>query len=220
MLRHASVQAVLQRLRSQGQQHDEDAKRRLAEARSHSGSPTEAIKRAEICAQAPIAVTEDVGQLLYTLARVRAPHLAVEFGCSLGSSTLYIAAALADNGHGRLITTEIHPAKARAAVANLAQAGLADLVEMRVGDALHTLDRLDQPVDMLLLDGWNDLYLPLLTLLEPQLAPDALLVADLSADAPDLLPYLAHVRDSDSAWTSITIPLDASVELSNFRRLD
>jgi predicted O-methyltransferase YrrM len=218
-LRRASVQSVLARLRSEGEQHDAEAKRRLAYAR-RNGSRAGVEERAEMCAQAPIAVSDEVGLLLYTLARARGPRLAVEFGGSLGTSTLYVAAALADNGRGRLITSEIHPGKAQAATVNLTEAGLADLVEMRVGDALHTLDRLDQPIDMLLLDGWNELYLPLLTQLEPQLTPDALLVADLSANDPDLLPYLAHVRDPASAWTSITIPLDAGVELSNFRRLD
>lgn len=167
-----------------------------------------------MCVQAPIAVSDEVGRLLYAFARARAPRLAVEFGCSLGTSALYLAAALADNGAGRLITTEIHPGKARAAMANLAEAGLGDLVEVRVGDALQTLDRLDEPPDLLVLDGWNEFYLPVLDLLTPQLSRSALVVADLSADDPDLLPYLSRVRDPDGEWVSLTIPLDAGVEVS------
>ncbi len=73
-----------------------------------------------MCAQAPIAVSDEVGLLLYTLARARRPHLAVEFGCSLGTSAIYIAAALEDNFRGHLIITEIHHGKARAAETNLA----------------------------------------------------------------------------------------------------
>lgn len=172
------------------------------------------MERAEMCVQAPIAVSDEVGRLLYAFARARAPQLAVEFGCSLGTSALYLAAALADNGVGRLVTTEIHPRKASAATANLGQAGLGHLVEVRVGDALQTLSRLDQPVDLLVLDGWNELYLPVLDLLTPQLARNALVVADLSADDPDLLPYLARVRDRDGEWASLTIPFDAGIEVS------
>jgi predicted O-methyltransferase YrrM len=69
-------------------------------------------------------------------------------------------------------------------------------------------------VDLLFLDGRNDLYLPVLRLVEPRLAPDALVAADLNAEDPDLLPYLEHVRDPDHGYFSIEIPLDAGVEIS------
>lgn len=213
-LRRASVDSVLRRLRSEGEQHDADAKRRLADARQQGGSPAGVMARAEMCAQAPIAVSDEVGRLLYTFARARQPRLTVEFGTSLGVSALYVAAALVDNGVGRLVTTEIHPGKARAAAANLAQADLGRLVDVRVGDALQTLDQLDEPVDLLVLDGWNELYLQVLDLLTPQFAQGALVIADLSADDPDLLPYLARVRDPDGEWASLTIPFDAGVEVS------
>lgn len=213
-LHDASVESVLERLRSEGQQHDADAKRRLTESRHRDGSPAGVMERAEMCAQAPIAVSDEVGQLLYMFTRARAPRLAVEFGCSLGTSAIYLAAALADNGHGRLITSEIHPGKAHAATVNLAQAGLAHLVEVRVGDALRTLGLLGEPVDLLVLDGWNELYLPVLDLIEPQLAAGAMVLADLSADDPDLALYLARVTNPDGEWASLTIPFDAGVEVS------
>jgi predicted O-methyltransferase YrrM len=213
-LRHPSVQSVLQRLQEEGERHDADAKHRLSASRSRRGSPAGAMERAEMCAQAPISVSDEVGRLLYAFARARKPQLSVEFGCSLGASAIYLAAALADNGAGRLITTEIHPGKARAARANVAQAGLGDLVEIRVGDALQTLNPVGEQVDLLVLDGWNELYLPVLDLLTPQLAPSALAIADLSADDPDLLPYLERVRGGDDGWTSLTVPFDAGVEIS------
>lgn len=82
------------------------------------------------------------------------------------------------------------------------------------GDALATLSDVSGPVDLLFLDGRNDLYLPVLRLLEPLLAHDALVVADLSADDPDLQPYLEHVRAARGRWTSLTVPLGAGVEVS------
>jgi predicted O-methyltransferase YrrM len=87
---------------------------------------------------------------------------------------------------------------------------------LRVGDALKTLECLAGPVDLLFLDGRNDLYLPVLELVEPHLSPGTLVVADLSAEDPDLLPYLEHVRDSDSRYFSICVPLDDGVELSTY----
>jgi predicted O-methyltransferase YrrM len=138
----------------------------------------------------------------------------VEFGGSLGISTIHLAAGLKDHGQGSLITTEIDPVKASALSANLSEAGLAEMVKIRFGDALKTLRRLPGPVDLLCLDGWNELYLQVLQLVTPHLSPTALGIADLSADDPDLEPYLRHVRAVQSDWTSITLPLDAGVEIS------
>jgi predicted O-methyltransferase YrrM len=66
----------------------------------------------------------------------------------------------------------------------------------------------------LFLDGRNDLYLAVLRLLEPHLAPGALIAADLNTEDPDLLPYLEYIRDPDHGYQSIEIPLGDGVELS------
>jgi predicted O-methyltransferase YrrM len=63
----------------------------------------------------------------------------VEFGTSCGISTLHLAAALRDNGGGRLIRSEFERSKVARARKNLAAGGLSDLVEVREGDALETL---------------------------------------------------------------------------------
>src|SRR5579884_2254679 len=99
----------------------------------------------------------------------RRPRTIVEFGASLGFSTIHLAAAARDLGDARVITTEIEPDKARAARDNLREAGLDDLVELREGDALSTLADVGE-VDLLFLEGWNNLYLSVLDLLEPRLA--------------------------------------------------
>ena len=77
----------------------------------------------------PLPVSRTTGKLLYMLARsVRARNI-VEFGTSFGISTLHLAAALRDNGGGRLIGTEFAPSKVQRARENLAAGGLSDLVE-------------------------------------------------------------------------------------------
>ena len=102
----------------------------------------------------PLAVSRETGTLLYMLARSCGARTIVEFGTSFGLSTLYLAAALRDNGGGRLITSEFEPSKVARARENLTEGGLVDLVEIRQGDALQTL-RVDLPetIDLLLLDG-------------------------------------------------------------------
>jgi predicted O-methyltransferase YrrM len=170
--------------------------------------------RADLYRRAQLAVRPDVGTLLYALTLGKRAATVVEFGTSLGFSTIFLAAALRDLGGGDLITTELQPEKARKAQENLADAGLFDLVEVREGDALETLRDLDAAIDLLFLDGWNDLYLPLLQLLEPQLTPGSLVAADLSANDPDLVAYAEYVNLPDGGYVSIELPLDAGVLLS------
>jgi predicted O-methyltransferase YrrM len=102
----------------------------------------------------PLAVSRETGALLYMLARSSGARTIVEFGTSFGISTLHLAAALRDNGGGRLITSEFEPSKAARAKANFKAGGVIDLVEIREGDALETLSvDLPQTIDLVLLDG-------------------------------------------------------------------
>ena len=102
----------------------------------------------------PLPVSRTTGKLLYLLARSIRARTIVEFGTSFGISTLHLAAALRDNGGGRLVGSEFEPSKILRARENLAAGGLSDLVEVREGDALQTFAR-DLPVsiDFVLLDG-------------------------------------------------------------------
>jgi predicted O-methyltransferase YrrM len=161
-----------------------------------------------------IAVEPDVGRLLYLLTRLRKPALAVEFGASHGLSAIHIGAALRDNGSGRLITTEVNAGKAAKAAANLKRAGLDDLVELRQGDAFQTLKGVTG-IEMVLLDGWKPLYLPMLQALEPALAPGALIVADdIGIFAEALAPYLAYVRAPANGCVSCAVASGDGVEIT------
>ncbi|HEU4655863.1 MAG TPA: class I SAM-dependent methyltransferase, partial [Steroidobacteraceae bacterium] len=126
-----------------------------------------------------LPVSRDAGRLLYMLARGCNAKNIVEFGTSFGISTLHLAAALRDNGGGRLITTEFEPSKVLRASKNLEEADLLDLVEIREGDALETLAmNLPEMIDLVLLDGAKALYPDILQLLESRLRPGAFIVAD------------------------------------------
>ncbi|WP_434030228.1 O-methyltransferase [[Pseudomonas] boreopolis] len=158
----------------------------------------------------PLAVSRRTGTLLYMLARSCRARSIVEFGTSIGISTLHLAAALRDNGGGRLVTSEFEPSKLARARANLEAGGLLDLVEIRAGDALQTLAA-DPPetIDLLLLDGAKALYPEVLALLEPRLRPGALVVADNADYSPE---YLARVRSPEAGYLSLAF--DEDVELS------
>ena len=158
----------------------------------------------------PLAVSRETGLLLYMLARGAKARSIVEFGTSFGISTLYLAAALRDNGGGRLITSEFEPSKVERARGNLTVGGVIDLVEIRQGDALKTLAvDLPETIDIVLLDGAKALYPEILSLVESRLRPGALIVADNADYSPE---YLDRVRDPAQGYLSI--PFAEDVELS------
>lgn len=90
-----------------------------------------------------------------------------------------------------------------------------DLVTILAGDALETLISVDGPVGFVLLDGWKELYVPVLELIEPKLADGALVVADNTSMA-QTRPYLDYVRAPGSGYVSVSIPArdDDSMEIS------
>jgi predicted O-methyltransferase YrrM len=156
-----------------------------------------------------LAVSPQTGTLLYMLARSSGARSMVEFGTSFGISTLHMAAALKDNGGGRLISTEFEPSKIAHARNNLRAANLDGLVEIREGDALETLARDLPAIDLVLLDGAKPLYVKVLDLIEPKLRAGAMIVADNADWCPE---YLARVRDPGNGYLSV--PIAGDVELS------
>jgi predicted O-methyltransferase YrrM len=157
-----------------------------------------------------LPVSRDTGRLLYMLARATDARSIVEFGTSFGLSTLHLAAALRDNGGGRLITSEFEPSKIARARDNLAAAGLADLVEIREGDALQTLaSGLPDTIDLLLLDGAKSLYMDVLGLVASRLRKGAVIIADNADHCPD---YLEHVGEPANGYLSM--PFTDDVEFT------
>ena len=164
-----------------------------------------AQERADAFSEYYLPVTQDAGRLLYALVRAARPATVVEFGMSLGISAIHLASAVRDNGGGRVVTTELSAAKVTAAKKTFAEVGLDDLITVLEGDALTTLQSLDGTVDFVVLDGWKELYVPVLELLEPRLSPGTLVVADNTSMA-ELVPYLDYVRDPANGYVSVSFP--------------
>ena len=103
----------------------------------------------------PINVSPNLGKLLHLLARVQGARAILEIGTLGGYSTIWLARALPAGG--RLITLEADPRHADVARANIAPAGLADVVEVRLGPALETLPRLaaegHSPFELIFIDA-------------------------------------------------------------------
>jgi len=174
-----------------------------------------ALERADAFAGAYIPISADAGKLLYALVRASRPQTVVEFGTSFGVSTIYLAAAVTDNGTGRVMTTEASRAKVKAAQANLQQAGVDGPVTILAGDALETLADLPGPIGLVLLDGWKELCQPVLRLLEPKLAPGALVAAD-DTSFTSMAGYLDYVRDPANGYVTVAFPVEDGMEISSW----
>ena len=206
------LEAVLGRMFADAAQ-DADRAAQLPGGRADpTASP---LERADALADFYIPISADAGRLLYALVRASRPDTVVEFGTSFGISTIYLAAAVADNGRGRVITTELSTTKAEAARSNLRQAGVDGPVTVLVGDARQTLADLPGPIGLVLLDGWKDLCLPVLRLLEPKLAPGALVAAD-DIDLPGMAGYLDYVRDPAHGYVTVAFPVEDEMEISSW----
>jgi predicted O-methyltransferase YrrM len=165
-----------------------------------------AQERADALSDFYLPVTPEAGRLLYALVRATRPSTVVEFGMSLGISAIHLASAVRDNGTGRVVTTELSAAKVATAKKTFAETGLDDLITVLEGDALTTLTDIDTPVGFVLLDGWKELYLPVIKLLEPRLSAGALVIAD-NTSMDGLRPYLDHVHDPGNGYVSVHFPV-------------
>jgi predicted O-methyltransferase YrrM len=126
-------------------------------------------EEAELLKDLYLCISPKQGTFLYMVARsIRARHI-VEFGTSFGISTIYLAAAVRDNGGGLVIGSEFEPQKVISARANIEAAGLSEHVEIREGDAQETLKDPGGVVDLAFLDGAKELYLPMIEMLKPHL---------------------------------------------------
>jgi predicted O-methyltransferase YrrM len=152
------------------------------------------------------AITPDVGQFLLTLALAVAARRIVEVGTSAGYSTLWLALAAQRNG-GRVTTFEIDPAKVALAARAFAEAGVADVVDLRAEDAAASLGAFAGAADLVFIDAEKRDYEAYLELAVAALRPGGLLIADsLTSHASDLAGFreraLAHER-----LTGLVVPI-------------
>lgn len=209
-IRTPQVRAVLDRLFTTAAQDDETPRWKKP---GLSWETATAQERADASESTYMPISRRGGELLYILVRAGRPNTVVEFGTSYGISALYLAAAVADNGIGHVISTELNGAKVLAARASLEEARLTERVTILLGDARTTLKDISGPIDFVLLDGWKDLCLPLLRSLESRLAIGALIVAD-DINLPSLSGYLDYVRQPTNGYVSVSFPIEDGMEIS------
>ena len=124
-----------------------------------------------------LAAGPETAGFLNLLIRTMGAKRIVEVGTSIGYTALWMGEAARATG-GRVIGMEAIVDKQRQALNHLAQAGLGDVVEVRLGDAKTIVQELEGPIDLVFLDAWKDDYFAYFDALLPKLRVGGCIVAD------------------------------------------
>ncbi|WP_374528639.1 O-methyltransferase [Novosphingobium sp.] len=163
-----------------------------------------------------LPVGPEVGAFLHALILARRPRRILELGTSYGYSTLFLADAARAVG-AQVVTMELADYKQAHAREQLDEAGLADVVDFRLGDAVAMLAADPGPFDFALLDIWKELYLPCFEALYPKLAEEGVICADNMVEPaiarPEVRQYREAVRAKADLQTAL-LPIGQGVELT------
>jgi predicted O-methyltransferase YrrM len=137
-----------------------------------------------------LAVSEEDGRFLRVMIGATGATRVLEIGSASGYSAIWMGLGLRDTG-GRLVTIEYDPGRAREAAANVAKAGLTDIVQVIPGDAFAAIPKLQGEFDLVFLDAWKPDYKKFFDLVFPRVTPGGLFLAhnviNKKSDMPDFL---------------------------------
>lgn len=162
--------------------------------------PRLAVIAAEGRAEGLPLVMPDTGALLHVLARACAARRILEIGTAIGYSALWLASALPPDG--LLISMERDAGRAARARDHLRAAGVADRVNVIVGDAMRFLHKVAGPFDLIFQDGDKQLYEPVLDRLVSLLRPGGVLVTDNTLWSGEVVPGFVDRPQKPAADTA------------------
>lgn len=142
-----------------------------------------------------LSISKEQGEDLIELITKNNIKNVVEYGTSFGISTLFLAQGIIET-KGHIITTELVKSKAQKAISNFEKAGVNELIEVKVGDAMETLKHHNKRIDLLLLDGWKNLYLPLFNMLQHNFNENTVVYVD-NADMGETKSFLKAISENN-----------------------
>jgi predicted O-methyltransferase YrrM len=163
-----------------------------------------------------LPVGPEVGWFLHSLILAQRPARVLELGTSYGYSTLFLADAAKQVG-AKVITMDVADYKQAYAREKMEKAGVADVIEFRVGDAVEMVKADTGLFDLALMDIWKEAYVPCLQALYPKLSDEGIIAADnmvepaAARDAVRL--YRAAVKALPDMQTTL-LPIGSGIELS------
>ena len=161
-----------------------------------------------------LAVSEEDGRFLRLMAATSDAQHALEIGGANGYSAIWIGLGLRETG-GRLTTIEYDPDRAEHAAANVARAGLSDIVTVVSGDAFVEIPKLTGDFDYVFLDAWKRDYKRFFELVYPRLDTGGLFVAHNVVNKRDEMgDFLDAVQKHPTLWTTIVSPSGEGMSVS------
>ena len=164
-----------------------------------------------------VALDREKAEFCYLTCRAIGARRIVEVGTSFGVSTIYLAAAVRDNGGGVVFAAENEPAKVRQARVNFERAGLAGLIDLHQGDVVQACEHFSGPIDFVLFDVWGDVVRPVLDVLLPRLRTGAVICTDNTGGARSRASYadlFEILEDPAHGFRTMTVPFDGGLEMS------
>lgn len=162
-----------------------------------------------------VALEKEKAEYCYGLCRAIGAKRIVECGTSFGVSTLYLAAAIRDNGGGEVIATEWEASKAKFARKNFEAANLTPYIDLREGDLSKTLQKIGGPVDFVLLDIWTEAVMPAIRSIAPHLRTGSILIADNTTQSRrGYEAYFDYIADPKNGLRTMTLPFPGGLEFT------
>jgi predicted O-methyltransferase YrrM len=160
------------------------------------------------------AVSEEDGRFLRLMVATSGAKRALEIGGASGYSAIWIGMGMRETG-GKLTTIEYDADRAKELAANIARAGLSDIVEVVSGDAFKQIPQLTGTFDFVFLDAWKRDYKKFFDLVFPRLDPGGLFIAHNVINKRDELgDFLDAVEKHPALWTTIVAPSGEGMSVS------
>lgn len=165
-----------------------------------------------------LAVSEEDGRFLRLLVASSGSKRALEIGAASGYSAIWIGLGLRETG-GRLVTIEYDPQRAKEAEANIAKAGMSDIVQVVPGDAFQAIPRIQGQFDFVFLDAWKRDYQRFFDLVYPRMPGRSLFVAhNVLNKKNEMGDFLTTIDTHPNLLTTIVAPSGEGVSVSVKRK--
>jgi predicted O-methyltransferase YrrM len=153
-----------------------------------------------------LAVSEEDGRFLRLMVATRGARSIVEIGAASGYSGIWLGLGARESG-GKVVSIEYDPQRAREATANIAAAGLTDVVRVVHGDAFKEIPKLAGNFDLVFLDAWKPDYKKFFDLVYPRINPGGLFLAhNVINKKSEMEPFLQAVQGHRGLFTTIVSP--------------
>lgn len=171
----------------------------------------------EFMAGKMVALEQEKAEFCHLICRAIGARRIVEVGTSFGVSTLYLAAAVRDNGGGTVFAAEYEAVKAERARGNFEAAGLSAFIDFREDDIIEACRAFEGPIDFVLFDIWGHVVRPVLEILMPRLRAGAVICTDNTAGEDGKGGYaelFEMLRDPAHGFRTMTVPFAGGLEFS------